>query len=275
MPREPSANYEDVQQLVFAPSPLHPVFEFNARGVDLVLVSLACFAEREMPPPSPLPLQASLPPVAGQTNVGSTSLMAYIASRVSISLVIALGFVFCYMLCKNTMCCRRWCGVVLGRVVIGQAESANESPHADRGKVAPMAPAQADMFYDGATLDDDYEVWSVVLRLDDEHIEAPPLPMSCASSIDELKEAIGALTYELRGGRGTPSEWIDGDFDSMCIQYLTMQVEDLSLFVCAHRPNLQLTAHVTYPTVRERRPRWRRYDGVPRLRASATLVCYR
>ena len=72
---------------------------------------------------------------------------------------------------------------------------------------------------------DDY--WSVVLQLGGREIDAPPLPTQCAINMHELRRALAKLTAQHVGASATPKEWMDGELNTMRIQYLTMQVIDM------------------------------------------------
>lgn len=159
--------------------------------------------------------------------------IVYVGSRVAAGLLVACGCIGCYLLFKNKGLLYQRCRAlgVGGRSLVRQTELSDDtsaSDFANRSGTSHKPPTKRGS-NEGYELDaaDDLEnddTWAIVFQLGGRDHESPPLPMRYASNIDELKEAVALLAYESLGARATPPDWVDGNFDSMRVQYLTSQV---------------------------------------------------
>lgn len=222
-----SQGYDNVQELVFVPSPVRPRFTFSVSGVDLQIAWLGCRQQNPSPPPPgiPPPLPSLPPPTTSESGALGRSFASRTASCV-ILLVVAIAYCARYEKARWFRSMHKRLSAYPNSATEGASVLPRASDPSIAGRTGRVRP-QHDLCQIGggtsALSDDDDEFWSVIIRVDGREIEAPPLPVRCASNVSQLQDAIASIASELLGPHAAPSEWLAGDLDSMQLQYLTIQ----------------------------------------------------
>jgi len=218
--------YDEIREYIFMPSPTRPRFSFTVSGVDLILSSLTCRMQQPPPPPSPAPPSPPPPPMPPPLPIFGQSF----ASRMAMGVIVLVGCAALYTRFKGARLAR-WLQKQLSefpfalsglaaRYSAAEGMNCTSSCATANHRTSPRRQPSSISDYDADDADD---YWSVVLQLGGRDVDAPALPTSCASSATELKQAIADMTLHVLGPRSTPPEWMDGELDTMRIQYLTVQ----------------------------------------------------